>query len=75
MKLHWMNYWMLFHTFVFWILVFVSLLRLESLLVIEWDTIIQLWIWNIFAYLYVAFMNFMRDVKNKNLESPLMALN
>ena len=65
MRLHWLNYWMLFHTLMFWTLVLMSLLKLESLVHVQWDTLIQLWIWNIFAYLYVAFVNFLRVKKNE----------
>ena len=66
MKMHWLNYWMLLHTLSFWVLVFMALLKLETLVQVEWDTLIQLWIWNMFAYLYVAFMNFMRVMKKRN---------
>jgi len=68
-KMHWLNYWMLFHTIMFWSLIFASMFKMEGLVQIGWDTLIQLWIWNLFAYLYVAFMNFLRDqhAKNKKL--------
>ena len=66
MKLHWMNHWMIWHTAVFWALVFASLFKIEGLLEAEWGTLFQLWIWNLFAYLYVAFMNFLRIKKNEN---------
>ena len=66
MHLHWLNYSMLFHTLVFWTLVLSSLLKLEALIQVQWDTIIQLWIWNIFAYLYIAFVNYLRVMKKRN---------
>ena len=66
MYLHWLNYWMLFHTLIFWTLVLSSLLKLEALIQVQWDTIIQLWIWNIFAYLYIAFVNYLRVMKKRN---------
>jgi len=66
MYLHWLNYWMQFHTLVFWTLVLSSLLKLEALIQVQWDTIIQLWIWNIFAYLYIAFVNYLRVMKKRN---------
>jgi len=68
--MHWLNYWMLFHTTMFWSLIFTSMFKMEGLIDVQWDTLIQLWIWNLFAYLYVAFMNFLRDqhYKNKKLQ-------
>ena len=66
MKLHWLNYWTIFHTLMFWTLVLTSFLKLEALVHVQWDTIIQLWIWNIFAYLYVAFVNYLRVMKKRD---------
>ncbi len=65
MKLHWMNYWMMLHAALFYTLVFMALFKIEGLFGVEWDTLIQLWIWNLFAYLYVVFMNYMRVMRNK----------
>jgi len=53
---------------MFWVLVLTSLLKLETLVQVQWDTVIQLWIWNAFAYLYVALMNYMRVMKRRNDE-------
>ena len=65
MKLHWMNYWMMLHTVLFYTLVFMALFKIEGLFGVEWATLIQLWIWNLFAYLYVVFMNYMRIMRNQ----------
>jgi len=35
-KIHWLNYWMLFHTGMFWTLIFISMFKMEGLLTIEW---------------------------------------
>jgi len=70
MKLHWLHYWMMFHTLMFWTLVLTSFLKLETLVQVQWDTIIQLWIWNLFAYLYVAFANYLRVMKKRNEDIP-----
>jgi dolichyl-phosphate-mannose--protein O-mannosyl transferase len=72
MQLHWLNYWMMFHTLMFWTLVLTSFLKIEALVQVPWDTIIQLWIWNLFAYLYVAFVNYLRIMKKRNDELELV---
>ena len=63
MKLHWLNYWMLIHTILFWGLIFTALFKVEGLVEVEYATLIQLWIWNLFAYLYLAFANYLRIKK------------
>jgi len=71
MRLHWMNYWMMIHTVLFYTLVFMALFKIEGFFGVEWDTLIQLWIWNLFAYLYVVLMNFMRVARHQHTTSAI----
>jgi len=73
MRLHWMNYWMMIHTALFYTLVVMTLFKIEGLFGVELDTLIQLWIWNLFAYLYVVFMNYMRVLHHRNAITPIKA--
>ena len=70
MKLHWLNYWMLLHTLIFWGLITTALFKIEGVIQLEWSTLIQLWIWNLFAYLYVVFANYLR-VQKTNIQKRL----
>lgn len=65
MKLHWLNYWMMLHASLFWLLVFLSIYKILGKFDVEWATLFQWWWWNLFAYLYVAFMHFIAVNKKK----------
>ena len=58
LKLHWLNYWMMLHASLFWLLVFLSIYKILGRYDVEWGTLFQWWWWNLFAYLYVAFVHF-----------------
>ena len=69
MRLHWMNYWMMIHTALFYTLILTGLFKIEGIFGMEWDTLIQLWIWNLFTYLYIVLMNYMRVIRNQHIST------
>jgi len=58
---------MMLHASLFWLLVFLSIYKILGKFDVEWATLFQWWWWNLFAYLYVAFMHFIA-VNKKSLE-------
>lgn len=69
MKLHWLNYWMMLHAALFWVLIFLSIFKILGYYQTEWGTLFQWWWWNLFAYLYVAFMHYLQVNKRKKESS------
>ncbi|MBV5320379.1 MAG: hypothetical protein JZU62_01725 [Sulfuricurvum sp.] len=65
MKLHWLNYWMMLHATLFWLLVLLSMFKILGYYTVEWATLFQWWWWNLFAYLYVALVHFIVVNKKK----------
>lgn len=56
---------MMLHATLFWFLVFLSIYKILGKFDVEWATLFQWWWWNLFAYLYVAFMHFIAVNKKK----------
>lgn len=65
MKLHWLNYWMLLHAGLFWVIIYFCIFKILDYSQVEWGTLFQWWWWNLFAYLYVAFAHIMVVYKKK----------
>lgn len=68
MKLHWLNYWMMLHAGLFWVIIYFCIFKIQGYYEVEWATLFQWWWWNLFAYLYVAFMHFIAINKKKFIQ-------
>lgn len=68
MKLHWLNYWMMLHAGLFWVIIYFCIFKILGYYDVEWATLFQWWWWNLFAYLYVAFMHFITINKKKFIQ-------
>lgn len=50
LKLHWLNYWMMFHSGLFWVIIYFGIFKILGYYHVEWATLFQWWWWNFFAY-------------------------
>ncbi|DAB28692.1 MAG: hypothetical protein A2513_10415 [Sulfurimonas sp. RIFOXYD12_FULL_33_39] len=60
MKLTWIDRLQLFHTVIFWSIIVVGMLKISHVLILEWGTLVQLWILNIFVYIFLSIANYLR---------------
>ena len=56
-KFSWLDNLQLFHTTIFWSILFTALVNMSELINIEWGILFQFWILNLFVYLFVSVGN------------------
>ena len=59
-KFNWLDRLQLFHTLIFWSIVVVSMYKLMGYIDLEWGILLQLWILNLFTYVFLSVGNSMK---------------
>ncbi|MCK9454285.1 MAG: hypothetical protein WCY51_05465 [Sulfurimonas sp.] len=56
----WIDRLQLFHTVIFWSIIIAGMLKISHSITIEWGTLIQLWILNLFVYVFLSIANYLK---------------
>jgi hypothetical protein len=60
MTITWVDRLQLFHTAIFWSIIVAGMLKISHVLIYEWGTLIQLWILNLFVYVFLSIANYLK---------------
>lgn len=58
--LTWVDRLQIFHTGIFWSIVTAGMFKISKSITIEWGTLIQLWILNLFVYIFLSVANYLK---------------
>ncbi len=58
--LTWVDRLQIFHTAIFWTLITAGMFKISHILTIEWGILIQLWILNLFVYIFLSVSNYLK---------------
>jgi len=60
MSITWVDRLQILHAGMFWSIVLTAILKLSNTIIIDWSTLIQLWILNLFVYVFLSLANYLR---------------